>query len=117
MTPRQELLFDHHKDTARLMCGKGDVFWVLDLEDPEAFLIAVAMDPAEDKHHVADSRDSILATGCIPSQTALTPYPLACAMIANGWDQPPPPPEGRYMAIVSDGRLLVATVKPLTNSP
>jgi len=114
VTQRQAALLDNHKDTAQLMCSLGDFFWVLDLEDTEGFKIAVAMEPddARGEVRVAERRNSVTPNH-IPAQTAVTPYALGCEMLAHGWSCTPPPPDGRYVAVVSDGRILIAAVKPL----
>ena len=92
------------------MCGENDTLWVLDLEDSHGFAIAVACesDQTQAVARITDARDSILSTNCLPAQTMLTPAPLTNALIAHGWKMPPLPERGRYLAVVSDGRCLVA---------
>ena len=108
MTEKQKALYAHHLDTAKLMTTTASpVFWVLDLEDETGFELAAAV---QDPVRNAAARDITLAQGSIPAMTAATTLDSANKTLAALWSRPPMP-EGRYMAIVSDGSLTVLAIR------
>ncbi len=108
------LLLHYHMDTARLLCGPDTVFWVLDLTDPVAFDMACALNrgdnEAEARRLVAEHREAILTTACIPAQTCLMSLSHSNEIFRKAWNITTPLPPGRYLAVVS-GRLSVAAVE------
>ena len=119
MTPRQTALFKYHMDTAKLLASKQEpVFWVLDLEDPIGFEMAVAIearptgsDPVRigstGNARLLDAKNSILSTDCIPASTAITTLDMANHVLNDGWKSGPLPVGVRFMALVSEGRIAV----------
>ena len=109
MSPKHRQLHEHHRDTACLMASASEpIFWVLDLEDPRAFEIALAS--GQEPARLRDSMASIQATGCIPALTVLTTLEVGNRMLCMGWQVKPLAQNRRYLAIVSDGRLSVGTL-------
>ena len=114
ISPRRSALIQNHMDLARFGATKDTpFFWVLDLEDPRAFQMAVAWDPGKSEKKVAEHRDAILSTRCYPAFTAITSMECANALITTGWNLLPyleTDPDGkllRYMGIVSEGRIII----------
>ena len=108
MTEKQKALYVHHLETAKLMTTKASpVFWVLDLEDETGFELAAAV---QDPVRNADARDLTRAQGSIPAMTAAAALDSANKTLGALWSRPPLP-EGRYMAIVSDGSLTVLALR------
>lgn len=100
------LLHDYNDDTAKLMTNaETPFFWVLDLEDPAAFELAVAS--GKTAASLIDHRQSILATGCIAALTLGLSLPASNEILAVGWSVPPLPTGSRYLAVVSEGRVTV----------
>lgn len=100
------LLHDYHDDTAKLMTNaETPFFWVLDLEDPTAFELAVAS--GKTAASLIDHRQSILSTGCIAALTLGLSLPASNEILAVGWSVPPFPSGSRCLAVVSEGRVTV----------
>ena len=123
-TPRQSALLQFHCDTASLLTGRNEVFWILDLEDPVAHTIArviqgktTGTDEATSKADVDTARDNIRATDCVPAMTSTTSLEQAQTTFFQGWGIEKKLPPGRYFALVSDGKLLIAAMPDFTATP
>ncbi|MEA3210954.1 MAG: hypothetical protein QOE70_4011 [Chthoniobacter sp.] len=100
------LLHDFHDDTAKLMTNAAmPFFWVLDLEDPLAFELAVASGKTAES--LVDHRKSILSTGCLAALTVGMGLQASNDVLAAGWSMQPFPAGSRYLAVVSEGRITV----------
>ena len=110
MTEQQSLLLENHKDCAQLACtGDHNCFWVLDLTDPKAFRIAEQFDKRE---ILLTRRSACMESNQIPAQTLATPLAnlnIYRVTIMGSAPLPAPKPGFLYIAIFTEGRVLIAS--------
>lgn len=110
MSEDQLKLLEHHIDLAQFACtGENNVFWVLDLTDPQAFQLAETHENADT---LRATRDKELAAGRIPALTlASTLAPLNAYRAVMGYDPVPVPPDHMiYIILCTEGRFTTAGI-------
>jgi hypothetical protein len=121
MTDQQSILLENHKDCAQLACtGEHNCFWVLDLTDPKAFRIAEQFD---DRKRLVTRCIACIENNQIPAQTLATPLAhlnIYRVTIMGSPPLPTPKPGFLYIAVFTEGRVLVAMhptlIGPIPNS-